>query len=96
MPSSPRSSSETLEQHIPGAHLIECKAQSSEDIFVQVSSRHQKPEKKSGHIVNTSSIAGRKTFSGLDVYCANKYCDRLLGHHANGISAQFNIRVTRL
>jgi NADP-dependent 3-hydroxy acid dehydrogenase YdfG len=52
---------------------------------------------KSGHIFLMSSIAGRKTFKGLSVYCATKHAITAL---ADGmrmeLSAAHNIRVTAI
>ena len=50
---------------------------------------------KSGHIFNTSSIAGRKVFPGLSVYCATKFA---VAAFSDGlrmeIGKKHNIRVT--
>ncbi|MDR9890834.1 SDR family oxidoreductase [Pseudenterobacter timonensis] len=52
---------------------------------------------KSGHIINTSSIAGRKTFPGLGVYCATKHAVAAFSDILRmEISPKFNIRVTTL
>ncbi len=49
----------------------------------------------SGHIVNTSSIAGRKVFSGLSVYCATKHAITALSEGMRlELSKKHNIRVT--
>lgn len=50
---------------------------------------------KSGHIVNTSSIAGRKVFPGLAVYCATKHAVTALSEGMRlELSKKHNIRVT--
>ncbi|MBB5712471.1 SDR family oxidoreductase [Sphingomonas xinjiangensis] len=50
---------------------------------------------KSGHIVLMSSIAGRKVFKGLSVYCASKHA---VAAFADGlrmeVAPKYNIRVT--
>ncbi|MFC4312402.1 SDR family oxidoreductase [Steroidobacter flavus] len=50
---------------------------------------------KSGHIFNTSSIAGRKVFAGLSVYCATKFA---VAAFSDGlrmeVGKKYNIRVT--
>ncbi|WP_034299286.1 SDR family oxidoreductase [Herbaspirillum sp. RV1423] len=52
-------------------------------------------EKKSGHIINTSSIAGRKTFSGLGVYCATKHAVAAFSDILRmEVAPKYNIRVT--
>lgn len=49
----------------------------------------------SGHIVNTSSIAGRKVFAGLSVYCATKHAVTALSEGMRlELSKKHNIRVT--
>ncbi len=49
----------------------------------------------SGHIVNTSSIAGRKVFPGLSVYCATKHAITAFSEGLRlEISKKRNIRVT--
>lgn len=54
-------------------------------------------EKQSGHIINTSSIAGRKTFTGLGVYCATKHAVAAFSDILRmEISPKFNIRVTSI
>lgn len=51
--------------------------------------------RKSGHIVNTSSIAGRKVFAGLSVYCATKHAITALSDGLRiELSKKHNIRVT--
>jgi NADP-dependent 3-hydroxy acid dehydrogenase YdfG len=49
----------------------------------------------SGHIINTSSIAGRKVFKGLSVYCATKHA---VAAFSDGLRMELapkhNIRVT--
>jgi NADP-dependent 3-hydroxy acid dehydrogenase YdfG len=52
-------------------------------------------KQSSGHIINTSSIAGRKTFKGLSVYCATKHA---ITAFSDGLRMELapthNIRVT--
>jgi len=54
-------------------------------------------EKKSGHIVNISSVAGRVVFAGGSVYCATKYA---VAAFSEGLRQEFsvrsNIRVTSI
>jgi NADP-dependent 3-hydroxy acid dehydrogenase YdfG len=52
-------------------------------------------KQRSGHIVNTSSIAGRKVFPGLSVYCATKHAITAFSEGLRlEISPKHNIRVT--
>jgi len=52
-------------------------------------------KQRSGHIINTSSIAGRKVFPGLSVYCATKHA---VSAFSDGlrmeVGKKHNIRVT--
>jgi NADP-dependent 3-hydroxy acid dehydrogenase YdfG len=54
-------------------------------------------EKKSGHIVNLSSVAGRVVFAGGSVYCATKFA---VAAFSEGLRQEFstrsNIRVTSI
>ena len=54
-------------------------------------------EKKSGHIVNLSSVAGRVVFASGSVYCATKFA---IAAFSEGLrkefSARTNIRVTSI
>ncbi|WP_413711859.1 SDR family oxidoreductase [Rhizobium sp. Rhizsp82] len=43
-------------------------------------------KQKSGHVVNTSSIAGLKVFPGLSVYSATKHADTAL---SDGMRMEF-------
>ncbi|MFC5460047.1 SDR family oxidoreductase [Massilia niabensis] len=53
--------------------------------------------KKSGHIITTSSIAGRKTVQGLGVYCATKHAVAAFSDTLRmEVGAPYNIRVTCL
>jgi NADP-dependent 3-hydroxy acid dehydrogenase YdfG len=53
--------------------------------------------KKSGHIIATSSIAGRKTVQGLGVYCATKHAVAAFSDTLRmEVGAPYNIRVTCL
>lgn len=57
----------------------------------------QLQEQKSGHIVTTSSIAGRKTFAGLGVYCATKHAVAAFSDTLRmEVGKQYGIRVTCL
>jgi NADP-dependent 3-hydroxy acid dehydrogenase YdfG len=52
-------------------------------------------EKKSGHIVNLSSVAGRIVFAGGSVYCATKHAITAFSEGLrNELSPKYNIRVT--
>jgi NADP-dependent 3-hydroxy acid dehydrogenase YdfG len=52
-------------------------------------------DKKSGHIVNLSSVAGRIVFAGGSVYCATKHAITALSEGLRkGLSPEYNIRVT--
>lgn len=52
-------------------------------------------EQHSGHIFNTSSIAGRKVFKGLSVYCATKYAVTAFSDGLRmEVGQKHNIRVT--
>jgi NADP-dependent 3-hydroxy acid dehydrogenase YdfG len=54
-------------------------------------------EQKSGHMINTSSIAGRKTFPGLGVYCATKHAVAAFSDILRmELAPKYNIRVTSL
>jgi NADP-dependent 3-hydroxy acid dehydrogenase YdfG len=51
--------------------------------------------KKSGHIVNLSSVAGRIVFAGGSVYCATKHAITALSEGLRKeLSPEYNIRVT--
>ena len=51
--------------------------------------------KKSGHIVNISSVAGRIIFAGGSVYCATKHAITAFSEGLRKeLSPQYNIRVT--
>lgn len=50
---------------------------------------------RSGHVINTSSIAGRKVFAGLSVYCATKHAVAALSDGMRmELGKKHNIRVT--
>jgi NADP-dependent 3-hydroxy acid dehydrogenase YdfG len=52
-------------------------------------------DKKSGHIVNLSSVAGRIVFAGGSVYCATKHAITALSEGLRKeLSPEYNIRVT--
>jgi NADP-dependent 3-hydroxy acid dehydrogenase YdfG len=52
-------------------------------------------EKKSGHIVNLSSVAGRIVFAGGSVYCATKYAITAFSEGLRKeLSPKYNIRIT--
>ncbi len=54
-------------------------------------------DNKSGHIVNISSIAGRKLFPGAAVYCATKFGITALSEGMRmELSKPFNIRITSI
>lgn len=54
-------------------------------------------EQNSGHIINLSSIAGRKLFKGLGVYCATKHAVAAFSDIMRmEIAPEHNIRVTCL
>ena len=52
-------------------------------------------DKKSGHIVNISSVAGRIVFPGASVYCATKHAITAFSEGLRKeVSPKYNIRVT--
>src|ERR671931_1031435 len=52
-------------------------------------------DKKSGHIVNSSSLAGRIVFAGGSVYCATKHAITAFSEGLRKeLSPEYNIRVT--
>lgn len=52
-------------------------------------------QKHFGHIINTSSIAGRKVFPGLSVYCATKHAVTAFSEGLRlEVAKKYNIRVT--
>ena len=52
-------------------------------------------QRGAGHVVNTSSIAGRKVFAGLSVYCATKHAITAFSEGLRlEIAPKHNIRVT--
>ncbi|RMH24430.1 MAG: SDR family oxidoreductase [Planctomycetota bacterium] len=53
-------------------------------------------ERRSGHIVNVSSVAGRKVFPGGAVYCATKFAVHALSEGLRQELAGFDIRVTTI
>jgi len=54
-------------------------------------------QQRARHIINVSSIAGRKLFKGYSVYCATKYAISAFSDILRmEISPQYNIRVTSI
>jgi len=53
-------------------------------------------ERKSGHIINVSSVAGRKLFPGGAVYCATKHAVHALSEGLRSELAPMGIRVTTI
>ncbi len=54
-------------------------------------------DNKQGHIVNISSVAGRKLFPGGSVYCATKFAVRAFSEGLrNELAPEFNIRITAI
>jgi NADP-dependent 3-hydroxy acid dehydrogenase YdfG len=54
-------------------------------------------DNKRGHIVNISSVAGRKLFPGGSVYCATKFAVRAFSEGLrNELAPEFNIRITAI
>ena len=54
-------------------------------------------DNKQGHIINISSVAGRKLFPGGSVYCATKFAVRAFSEGLrNELSPEFNIRITAI
>ena len=53
-------------------------------------------ENKQGHIINISSVAGRKLFPGGSVYCATKFAVRAFSEGLRSELADDNIRVTAI
>jgi len=51
-------------------------------------------ERKAGHIVNVSSIAGKRLFPGGAVYCASKFAVHALSEGLRSELSEHNIRVT--
>ncbi|UYB54279.1 SDR family oxidoreductase [Xanthomonas sp. AM6] len=52
-------------------------------------------KQRQGHIFNTSSIAGRKVFPGLSVYCATKHAVTAFSEGLRlEVAKKYNIRVT--
>lgn len=52
--------------------------------------------RKSGHIINVSSVAGRKVFPGGAVYCATKFAVHALSEGIRQEVAQHGVRVTTI
>ncbi|MBL7545869.1 MAG: SDR family NAD(P)-dependent oxidoreductase [Bdellovibrionaceae bacterium] len=53
-------------------------------------------EKKSGHVVNLGSVAGRWVYPGGSVYCATKFAVRALGEAMRQDLLGRNVRVTNI
>lgn len=57
----------------------------------------QMKEKGSGHIVNVSSVAGKRLFPGGAVYCATKFAVRALSEGLRQeLAPEYNIKVTSI
>ncbi|MGB3849785.1 MAG: SDR family oxidoreductase [Tunicatimonas sp.] len=54
-------------------------------------------DNRQGHIINISSVAGRKVFPGGSVYCATKFAVRAFSEGLrNELSPEYNIRITAI
>jgi NAD(P)-dependent dehydrogenase (short-subunit alcohol dehydrogenase family) len=53
-------------------------------------------ERRSGHIVNVTSISGFKPWSGTGIYCASKFAMEGLGQTLAAEVAPFGIKVTNV
>lgn len=57
----------------------------------------QMMDNRQGHIVNISSVAGRKVFPGGSVYCATKFAVRAFSEGLrNELAPEYNIRITAI
>lgn len=56
----------------------------------------QMKEQKQGTIINTSSVAGRKTFANHAAYCGTKFGVHALTENAREEAARFNIRMVTI
>ncbi len=54
-------------------------------------------DNRQGHIINISSVAGRKVFPGGSVYCATKFAVRAFSEGLRSeLSPEYNIRITAI
>lgn len=54
-------------------------------------------DNRQGHIINISSVAGRKVFPGGSVYCATKFAVRAFSEGLrNELAPEYNIRITAI
>ena len=53
-------------------------------------------ERKSGTIINISSVAGRKTFPDHAAYCGTKFAVHAISENVREEVADFNVRVTTI
>jgi NADP-dependent 3-hydroxy acid dehydrogenase YdfG len=79
---------------MPLSYFKNCKVKEWEQM-IDVNIEGVMIDKKSGHIVNVSSVAGRIVFAGGSVYCTTKHAITALSEGLRKeLSPEYNIRVT--